>query len=102
MIQHGKNTVAVASEKIKTDKTLPQIFTNILQNKFESLDSMKESVDSVYREFTRKLYNTRLAEFIDCYRQKQAAEKGSATLSGQNLRDSLLSNHTNLKSIDPA
>ena len=99
IVRHGKNTVAMASDIIKADKTLPQLFKTILKNKFESPDSMRESIDSIYSEFTRKLYNTRLAEFIDCYRQKQAAEKGSATLSGQNLRDTLLSQHTNLKTL---
>ena len=99
--QHGKNIIAIASDKIRADKTFPGLFTTILENRFECLDSTRESVNSVYSEFIRKLCNTRLAEFIDCYRQKLAAEKRSATLSGQNLRDTLLSQHANLKSIDP-
>ena len=98
--KHGKNIIAVASEGVKQDRSLLEQFKKLLGDKFDCLDDMKEIVISVYTEFTRKLYNTRLAEFVDCYRQTQAAEKGSATLSGQNLRDSLLSQHTNLKSTD--
>ena len=82
---------------MKQDRSLLEQFKKLLGDKFDCLDDMKEIV---YTEFTRKLYNTRLAEFVDCYRQTQAAEKGSATLSGQNLRDSLLSQHTNLRSTD--
>ena len=73
-------------------------FEEVLEKKFDCVEGMEEAVNSVFSEFVRKLYNTRLAEFLDSYRQKQAAEKGSATLSGQSLRDSLLSQHGNLKS----
>jgi hypothetical protein len=78
---------------VKQDKSLLEQFNKNLGDKFDYLDDMKEIVISIYTEFTRKLYNTRLAEFVDCYRQAQAAEKGSATLSGQ-------TQHTNLKSMD--
>lgn len=44
-----------------------------------------------------KLCNTRLNEFLDAYRQTVATEKGKATLAGQNLRDTLLTQHINLK-----
>lgn len=98
--QHGKNIIAVASEEVKADKSLQEHFVRIIASKFDCLDGMMESVNFVYSEFTRKLYNTRLAEFIDCYRQTQAAKKGSATLSGQNLRDTLLCQHATLKSTD--
>ena len=98
---HGSNIIAVASEIVKADSSLPKLFENTLGGKIDCMDgTMVESISAVYSEFTRKLYNTRLAEFIDSYRQKQAAEKGSASLSGQNLRDSLLSQHANLKSTD--
>ena len=98
---HGSNIIAVASEIVKADSSLPKLFKNTLGGKIDFMDgSMVESISAVYSEFTRKLYNTRLAEFIDSYRQKQAAEKVSASLSGQNLRDSLLSQHANLKSTD--
>ena len=98
---HGSNIIAVASEIVKADSSLPKLFENTLGGKIYCMDgSMVESISAVYSEFTRKLYNTRLAELIDSYRQKQAAEKGSASLSGQNLRDSLLSQHANLKSTD--
>ena len=73
----------MVSEAIKADTAFPELFQNVLRKKMECLNSMKESIKSIYSEFTRKLYNTRLAELLDCYRQTQAAMKGSATLSGQ-------------------
>ena len=45
----------------------------------------------------RKLSNTRINKFINSFKQTTAAHKGMATLAGQNLRDSLLSHHVNLK-----
>ena len=56
------------------------------------------NVVAVYNEFSRKITNTRINEFLDTFRQKAAAGKGKATLSGQNLRDALLSQHINLRS----
>ena len=96
--KHGKSIIAVASEGVKQDKSLLEQFKKLLG---DCLDDMKEIVMSfLILNLLEKLYNTSLVEFADCYRQTQAAEKGSATLSGQNLRDSLLSQHTNLKSTD--
>ena len=48
--------------------------------------------------YVRKLSNIRIEEFIDSFKQTAAAHKGMASLAGQNLRDSLLSHHVNLKS----
>jgi hypothetical protein len=92
--KHGENLVKVASEAVKCDTSLKTQFEEVLEKKFDCVEGMEEAVNSVFSEFVRKLYNTRLAEFLDSYRQKQTAEKGSATLSGQNT----LSQHANLKS----
>jgi len=36
-------------------------------------------------------------EYLDSFKQREIASKGSGTLVGQNLRDALLSHHMNLK-----
>lgn len=90
----------MASKAVKEDTSLRQKFETTLRSKLDCLDGLTEATMSVYNELVRKLCNTRLAEFIDAYRQTKAAEKGSATLAGQNLRDALLSQHANLKSLD--
>jgi len=58
----------------------------------------EKSVDSVFKEFVRKLCHTRVQKFLDSFKQQSAAHKGLATFAGQNLQDSLLSHHVNLKS----
>lgn len=99
--KHSRSIIEIVSKRVKEDATLKQQYMTTVQKKVDSLDGMdKGAIESVYDEFTRKLYNTRLSEFVDSYRQQKIAEKGSATLAGQNLRDSLLSQHTNLKSAD--
>ena len=95
--KHGRNIVQVASEHVKTDTSFKLNFEKFLLTKFDSLDDMSIAVHSVYTEFLRKLCNTRLGEFLDSYRQIQLTDSGSATLSGQNLRDTLLGLHVNLK-----
>ena len=47
----------------------------------------------------RKLSNIRIEEFISSTRQLMAAEKGRASTAGQYLRDSLLTNHTQLHTL---
>ena len=56
---------------------------------------MPVAVDVVYSELLRKLCNTRLGEFVDCFKQIQASKVGSASLSGLNSRDTL-HDHVNL------
>lgn len=53
---------------------------------------------AVYKEFTRKLCNIRIEEFISTSRIRLAAEKGNASTKEQNLRDALLTHHTKLMS----
>ena len=79
-------------------ESLKKLFKEFMQTKFDSLDEVLSPMNCVYAEFFRKLCNTRLGEFMDCYRQIQATKSGSASLSGQNLRDTLLSQHINLQS----
>jgi len=55
-----------------------------------------ECVNNVFVELTRKVCNTRIQEFVSCTKQKMAASKGLATTVEQNLRASLLTQHTQL------
>ena len=54
------------------------------------------SIDRVYDDMVRKLCNTRIQEFLSSQKQNFAMQKGRASTIGQNLRDTLLSHHTNL------
>ena len=54
------------------------------------------AVDNIYEEFTRKLCNTRIQEFLSATKQELAMKKGMASTVDVNLRTSLLSNHTKL------
>ena len=93
----GKHLIEVATEKVKNKSELREAYTKTLLTIFDSIEGMTNAVDKVYSELTRKLCNTRLAEFVDCFKQIEASKVGSATLSGLNLRDTLLHDHVNLK-----
>ena len=93
----GKHLIEVATEKVKNNSELRKLYTDALMANFDSIEDMSSAVNEVYSELTRKLCNTRLAEFVDCFKQIQASKVGSATLSGLNLRDTLLRDHVNLK-----
>ena len=56
------------------------------------------AVDNIYEEFTRKLCNTRIQEFLSASKPEFAAKKGMASTVDVNLRATLLSNHTKLSS----
>ena len=62
------------------------------------MDEESEAVVAVYNEFVRKLCNTRLNEFVVVQKQLTAVKDGKASLTGQNLRDTLLTQHIQLKS----
>lgn len=95
----ANNIIEIASKSIKEDVSFCEHFVRFLETKYDSLEDISEVTESIFNEFIRKLYNTRLVEFMDTYRQSQASQKGSATLTGQNIRDALLSQHVNLKTI---
>ena len=94
--QHGKH-IEIATQKVRSDDKLRESFSHALATKFDSLQELSSAVDAVYAELLRKLCNTSLGKFVDSFRQIQVSKSGTATLSGQNLRDSLLSQHVNMK-----
>ena len=96
---YGQDLVTVTTTSIMHNKELRGRFNQCYLTKSKDADVQSKAIDNVYKQFTRKLCNTRINEFLDSQRQMLAATKGKATLSGQNLRDSLLSQNINLKSI---
>ena len=62
-----------------------------LCNCLESTECFKPStLDNIFNDFISKLANTRIQEFLDCVKATTAIKKGTASVSGQNLRDTLL------------
>ena len=61
-------------------------------------DFYKIAEANVYDEMIRKLCNIRIEEFLSSQKQRIASGKGNASTIGQNLRDTLLTQHVNLQS----
>ena len=59
-------------------------------------NEVEVAIDNVYNEWTRKLCNARIQEFVMATKQEFAAKKGLASTTDVNLRTKLLSTHTNL------
>ena len=63
------------------------------------MDSINDEIlKSVYEEFTRKICNTRIQEFVSSTKQQLANKKGAASTVEVNLRNTLLVHHTKLES----
>ena len=87
----------VAHDTIKADCNIEQSFKNVLSQKIPNLDVLSEgTVEGVCEEFTRKLCNTRIQEFISSTKQQLATKKGLASTVDVNLRNTLLTQHTKL------
>jgi len=91
----GSNMLTTIVESLHGDASLLTLFLSTLASKM--CDLPFTVVDTVFKEMVRKLAHIRVQEYLDSYKCKVAAQKGSATLAGQNLRDSLLTHHFNLK-----
>jgi len=59
-------------------------------------NEVEVAIDNVYNEWTRKLCNARIQEFVMATKQEFAAKKGLAPTTDVNLRTKLLSTHRNL------
>lgn len=69
-----------------------------LTNSLHSIEGdLTASKDIVYKEIVSKLCNIRIQEFLSAQKQRYATDKGCASMADQNLRDKLLSLHTNLQ-----
>jgi len=96
---HGSELLKTLSDAVVRNSSLRSLFLTTVVNKITELkDANLACFESLFQELTRKVCHTRVQEYLDSFKQKTAASKGSGTLAGQNLRDSLLSNHVNLKS----
>ena len=96
--KYGSQLLVVLSHKFVQNTKLQQLYRIVLQAKVPEFIQMNEIiVDSVFKEFVQKLWYTRIQEFLDSFKQQCVAHKRFAMLTGQNLRDSLLSHHVNLK-----
>ena len=51
----------------------------------------------MYKEFSRKIHNTRINKFIDVQTQLSVMKSGKESLGEQNLRDTLLTSHVEMK-----
>lgn len=68
-------------------KQFTDIVAGKLLEKKASVEQHQAEIQSVYKEVSRKLCHTRLAEFVTATQQTLAAHQGKSTLAGQNLRD---------------
>ena len=95
--KQGCSLLSGILEKVEDDDgTLRKLFMEAAQVKLPELQDISQ-VNLVFSELVRKLTHTRVEEYLNSFKNKAIAKKGSASLSGQNLRDSLLSHHVTLK-----
>ena len=71
-------------------------FFKLLNDEMPESDFDDLAAENVFEEMTRKLSNTRIQEFLTSQKQKMASRKGYASTKGQNLRDTLLAQHSNI------
>ena len=89
--RYGSKVIEVTTQELKSNQLLKPKFKAILLTLVSGgLEGYECAIDNVYQELIRKLCNTRLNEFITTHQLSAARKEGSATLAGQNLRDSLL------------
>lgn len=76
---------------------LQESFKTLLAQKLPNIGTFNEEIlESIFVEFTRKLCNTRIQEFISSTKQQLATKKGVASTVEVNLRNTLLTHHTQL------
>jgi len=59
----------------------------------------EDAMDRIYLEFSRKICNARIQEYLSSTKQEFAAKKGLASTVDFNLQMKLLTHHTSLASI---
>lgn len=97
--KYGTSLVQETTKFVCSGTKLKEKFSIVLKSCFESPECFKSSaLDNVFNDFVSKLTNTRIQEFLDSFKASTAMKKGTASVSGQNLRDTLLTHHVNSKS----
>ena len=103
--KYGPDIIKVAVKKLETAQEFQQQFKSLIttslveRNADVNVPEFETAITNVYKELSRKLCHTRLAEFISATQQNLAAAQGKSTLAGQNLRDELLASHVKTKSL---
>ena len=87
----------MAHSTITAQQHLEGLFKTTVAQRLPNIETFSEdNVRSVYEEFTKKLCNTRIQEFISATKQQLATKKGAASTIEVNLRSTLLTHHTKL------
>ena len=96
----GTDLVRTIGDSMDNNPELLNIFNKTVLTKIpEAMSYPFKKLSGIFTELVRKLSHTRTQEFLDSYKQSAASNKGAATLSELNFRDSLLGYHVNLKTI---
>ena len=96
--KYGKSLVQETFKFIRSGTKLKEKFSTVVANCLESTECFKPStLDNIFKDFVSKLANTRIQEFLDSFKATTAIKKGTASVSGQNLRDTLLTHYVNTK-----
>ena len=93
----GTDLVRTIGDSMDNNPELLNIFNTTVLAKIPKAMSLPfKKLNGIYTELVRKLSHLRTQEFLDSYKHSAAS---AATLSGLNLRDSLLGYHVNLKTV---
>ena len=97
--QQGSDMFTTIVEKIQGNPNLLSSFVTTVVTKASNFDNLLfTTLEALFKELVKKLCHIRIQEYLDSFKHEGAAHKEKATLAGQNLHDSLLTNHINLKS----
>ena len=97
--QQGSDVLTTIVGKIQGDPNLLSSFVTTVVTKTSNFDDLPfTTLEALFKELGKKLCHIRIQEYLDSFKHEGAAHKGKATLAGQNLHNSLLTHHINLKS----
>lgn len=89
----------MAHAKVHKQETVREKYHRCLNEIISSDNDLSTMAkDNVCQEIIRKSCNIRIQEFLSSQQQKIASDSGHASTKGQNLCDSLLTQHTQLQS----
>ena len=92
----------VTHAELKKADSLKDEFTTTLKSHLPAIAmdlESEEAIVRIYNEFSRKICNARVQEYLSATKQEFAAKKGLASTVDTNLRVKLLTQHINLSSI---
>ena len=71
--------VKVTTAELTQQKVLFDCFIDALSKRVKDIDKESKAISVVYNEFSRKLCNTRLNEFVVVHKQLAAVKEGKAS-----------------------